>query len=173
MSQAGFEQLINKHFNFLVKSHGYKISFVDRTSYPDLSIDDGEAEISSNKTLIYVMKSRFDYALTIGPIGEPTFTRISPTWILEALSVPLTVPPRNSDLSSFEWFLVENLHLLSTQCMLFVLGDFSGWLEILEYFIKETKEGYFSRTHKELPQYVHRELEEYIKTKKMQGHYPK
>ena len=102
MNNRGFKQLIHKYFDFLAKSYSYKVEFTDYSKHTDPSIEDGEAQISSSRTLIYVMKSRFDYVLTIGPIGEPSFTRLSPTWILEALSIPIETRPRNTNLSGFE-----------------------------------------------------------------------
>ncbi len=170
MTEIGFRQLINKHFHFLASTRSYKLEFVD--DYPDPSIDDGDVKIVSDKTLIYVKKSRFDYVLTIRPVGEPEFTEMSPAWILEALAIPLENPPRDIRLSSFEWFLVRNVQLLNTHCKPFVVGDFSRWLDILEYFNNKTKEDYFIRTSKELPPHIYRDLEKYIRTKRLHAHYP-
>jgi hypothetical protein len=172
MTEIRFTHLVNKHFGFLVRQYGYKIKFIDQSDDPDPSIEDGESEIRSSKSLIYIMKSRFDYALTIRPVGEPQFTEMSPVWILKALAIPIQNPPRDVRLGSFEWFLVLNAHLLNNYCNAFITGDFSEWLNVLEYFNKSTKDDYFVKTGKELPQYIYRELEEYIKDKKLDGHYP-
>ena len=75
-------------------------------------------------------------------------------------------PIRDSQLNNFEWFLVVNIHLLNTYCAPFIAGDFSKWLVILEYFNEKTKDDYLTRTGKELPEYIYKELEEYIGAKK-------
>lgn len=170
MTETRFRQLINKHLNFLVSKYGYKMKFVD--AYPDPSVEDGEVEISSGKTMIYAMKSRFDYALTIKPTEEPLFTQKSPTWILEALSIPSEIQQKDSEASGFEEFLVMNAKLLSTHCRPFVVGDFSKWLDILEYYVNTSKMNYFTMTGNEMPDRIHNDLESYIKSKRSSTKYP-
>lgn len=168
-----FDKLVEKHFKFLVRENGYIINFVDRSSYPDLSIEDGEAEIVSKRTLIYIMKSRGDYDFRIGPKGEPKFTRMFPLALLHAIGVQFDNFPANHGLSKFEWALVLHEQLFRSEHLKrFIDGYFPQWLDILELDMKEYKEKYFRNTNKELPEYKFKELEEYIYVKRMQSHYP-
>lgn len=175
MTEIRFDNLVNKYFKFLVKKHGYKINIIDPSNYPDPSTEDGEAEIVSKKTLIYVMKSRGDYDLRIGPYGEPKFTRMFPLIILELSGAPFDFDnfPRRENLSKFEWFLMLHEHLLNKEEFHpFLGGDFSQWLNILEADIKKFKEDYFRDMNKELPPNYFRDLENYIYMKRMQKQYP-
>lgn len=173
MTEMRFDKLVEKHFIFLVREHGYKINFIDHSNYPDPSIEDGEAEVVSKRTLIYVMKSRGDYDFRIGPKGEPKFTRLFPLTLLHITGVQFENFPINNGLSKFEWALVLHEQLFKSKHLeRFIDGDFSQWLDILELDIKEYKGNYFRKTNRELPEYKFKDLEEYISVKKMQNHYP-
>lgn len=89
MTEIRFDKLVIKHLYFLVRKHGYKINIIDHSKYPDPSIEDGEAEIVSKRTLIYVMKSRLDYLFTIRPLGEPEFASMTPLGILKLFEIPV------------------------------------------------------------------------------------
>ncbi|MBK7448201.1 MAG: hypothetical protein IPJ47_01765 [Anaerolineales bacterium] len=173
MNEIRFEKLVNRHFNFLVTEHGYKINFANRSEYPDLAIEDGEAEIVSKRTSIYIMKSRWDYLFTIRPLGEPEFASMTPLGILKLFELPVDVLLEKIGSEHFEEFLSLNAQIISSQpCKRFVDGDFSHWLDNLDKYIKEFEDDYFRRNNKKMPEQLFKRLEEYIYVKRMQGHYP-
>ncbi len=173
MTEMRFDKLVEKHFNFLVRENGYTINFVDRSSYPDLSIEDGKAEIVSKRTLIYVMKSRWNYLFTIRPLGEPEFASMTPLGILKLFELPVDEFLKKAETGHFEEFLFLNVQIISSQpCKRFVDGDFSQWLDTLDKHIKMFEEDYFRRNNKKMPEHLFGRLEEYIHVKRMLGHYP-
>lgn len=105
--------------------------------------------------------------MIIKPTNEPEITSMSLPWILlEARRIvsfeelPGEVPP-----SHFNHVLDHYAKLLKMYCSDYILGNFSHWLEILQYYVEKSKRDYFSRTGKELPERIHKELEDYIKSK--------
>ncbi len=170
MPSLSFEAIIRSYFDFLIRKHGYQMKFFSGNNLAD---GDGSACIFSNRTTVNILKSRFDYMITIGPAGEPEFTRLSILWILRALSVDVEEHGRQrTDLDTFEGYVKFYSELVRDYCSQFIEGDFSAWPSILQYFVNKSKNDYLARTGKKLPNRVHGELEEYIKSKKAQRHYP-
>lgn len=170
MIPASFQDVVRNSFEFLLSDYGYQIKFINAA---DPLEEDGSAYIRSETTVIYVLKLSFDYMITLMPAGEPEFTRMSVLWILKALSVdPKVFQNQRSDIDTFDGYVHFYAELIKKYCMPFVKGDYSEWLRVLEYFVNKSKNDYLARTGKKLPDRVHRELEEYIKSKKTQGQYP-
>lgn len=170
MAILSFHEIIRKHCDFLLSTIEYKIKFIKSEDIPS---EDGVAYLYSNKTTIYIRKSRFDYLIALMPTGEPEFTQLSVLWVLKALSVDIATPESTElDINTFEGYVVFYTQLLREHCQKFITGDFSDWLRVLEFFIDETRIKYRQRTGKQLPKRIHDELEKYIAAKKLQQRYP-
>ncbi len=165
MVSVPFRDIVRNNLEPLLSEYGYQIKFIGPPA--DLLAQDGSAYIYSEKTVVYVMKSRFDYLITLMPAGEPEFTRMSIWWIVEALSVnradAVSVP---SGIDTFDNYVHFYTGLIKRYCMPFIRGDYSEWLKVLEYFINKSKTDYKQRTGRQLPERVHHDLAMYIKEKK-------
>ena len=154
-----------KHYGYLVEEFSYTVKDKRYTANP---LSDGVIEFVSSKTIIEVQKDRNAFIVSLKPANEPEVSRMSLPWILEALNIkksdsfPGEVAPEG-----YDKVLRENAELLRKYCLDIVQGDFSRWLDILQYFVDQSKRGYRSRTGRELPKRVHQDREDYIKSKSL------
>lgn len=159
------------NFRFLRDQYGYAVS--DKRLDPGKPWGDGAIEFYSSKVSLQVQKDRGAFIVLIRPINEPDISEMSLSWILRALSVSeRVVLPGEVAPTEYDSVLKINAQLLKTHCVSIVGGDFSSWLSILEFYVKESKKGYFARTGKKIPDRIHQSLEEYIASKKSKGYYP-
>lgn len=171
MNTSSFLLSAQKNFGFLIDDFGYSIQ--DKRYDPNNPWSDGVIEFISPRTTIRVQKDRGAFIVFVKPTGEPEVSRMSLPWILEALSVMSSDDfPGEASPAEYDNVLNFNARLLKMHCMSMILGNFSRWLNVLKYFVDQSKSGYLSRTGKQLPDRVHQEREDYIKSKKAQGHYP-
>lgn len=167
MASLSFQSIVRNNLGFLLSDYGYQIKFIDTS---DPLGEDGAAYIYSERTIIYILKSRFDYMITLMPVGEPEFTQMSVLWILKALSVaPKDFQSRKSDIDTFNGYVSFYAELIKKYCIPFIKGDYSEWLRVLGYFVNESKTEYYRRTGRQMPERVHHDLVMYIKNKRLKG----
>ena len=169
MTDKTFVEMVHQHFGFLINEFQYKVNqeYQSQDQY-----DSGFVEFTSSTVVLQVKKDGQNLLVSIMPRGEPEVSREYLPTISEALSVfkaeecPVIVAPHEYEkaLNLYASLLKENLKNL-------LVGDFSQWLEILRFKIEDRKKDYFSWTGKKLPPNTFRQLEEYIRSKKTQGHY--
>jgi len=167
MQPFSFPDLVKHYFDFLVTDYGYsKDEEIDRA----YRFEKGRIKYFSDKTILIIELGRHDFEIKIGPIDEPKFARLTPGQINDFLT-------QNKEISDYSWpkhleeteirfekTLVQDSAILREKCVAILKGDFSWWIDALEFHLMITKEWVRIRSKgKELPI---EPLEEYIISKR-------
>jgi hypothetical protein len=159
-----FSGLVKQYFDFLDSDYGYsKIEEIDRSDPFEI----GTIQYKSEKMLVIMEMGPRDFFISLGPVNEPVDARLSPftinNYLIQNKELPVTTWPREEKAIRVEKRCVRDSAILREKCITLLYGDFSWWLDALDFLLSREKQSYKIRTGKDYPVST---LEKYINAKR-------